>query len=201
MRNMILLAAVAAGTAAIPVAAQAQRAPATVAVIVDTDQVYQQCTACRTATTQLQSQIQALQTRQQTLATQLRPERESLQAAVTALGSRQPDAALTQRIQAFQQRERQAAQELQQSQQRIQSIQANVLRQINARLDPVINQVMAARGANIALDVDATLAHSQAINVTSDVLSRLNQALPSVSLTPLPQQPAQQQQRQQPQGR
>jgi outer membrane protein len=199
MRNMILLAALAASTAAIPAAAQAQRVPAKVAVIVDTDRIYQECTACRTASTQLSSQIQALQTRQTTLSNQLRPEREALQKAVQALNGRDPDAALTQRIQAFQQRERTAAQELQQSQQRIQSIQAHVLRQIDQRLSPVINQVMAARGANIALSVDATLAHSQTINVTNDVLARLNQALPSVSLTPLPQ-PAQQQQ-QQPQGR
>jgi outer membrane protein len=199
MRNMILLAALAASTAAIPAAAQAQRVPATVAVIVDTDRIYQECTACRTASTQLSSQIQALQTRQTTLSNQLRPEREALQKAVQALNGREPDAALTQRIQAFQQRERTAAQELQQSQQRIQSIQAHVLRQIDQRLSPVINQVMAARGANLALSVDATLAHSQTINVTNDVLARLNQALPSVSLTPLPQ-PAQQQQ-QQPQGR
>ena len=54
---------------------------------------------------------------------------------------------------------------------------------------------MTARGANIALDTNATLAHSQTTDVTADVLAGLNRALPSVSLTPLPQQ------QQQPQGR
>ena len=83
--------------------------------------------------------------------------------------------------------------------QNIQSTQANVLRQINARLNPVITQVMNARNANIALDVNATLARSNTLDVTADVLTALNAALPSVSVTPLPQaaQPAQPQ----PQGR
>lgn len=200
MHSKILLAAFAVATVAIPATAQAQRAPATVSVVVDTDRVFQQCNACKTATTQLQSQVRALEAQQKTLGDQLRPERQSLENAVRALNGKEPDAALTQRIQAFQQRERQAAQQLQQTQQRIQSIQAHVLRQIDQRLGPIINQAMTARGANLALSVDATLAHAQSIDITTDVLARLNTALPSVSLTPLPQQ-QQQQQRQQPQGR
>jgi hypothetical protein len=45
---------------------------------------------------------------------------------------------------------------------------------------------MTARGANIALDVSATLAHAQSVNITAAALAALNSALPSVSLTPLP---------------
>ncbi len=116
-----------------------------------------------------------------------------IQTALSALGSNQPDAALRSRVQAFQTRERQANEELQRTQTNLQSIQQNVLRQINARLGPAVNQVMVQRGANIAVDVDATLAHSQSTNVTAAVLAALNATLPSVSLTPSPaqQQPAQ----------
>lgn len=197
MRNFLLLSAVAAAVA-VPTAAQAQRAPAAVVVIVDSDRIYRECNACRTAQAQLQAQVTALQNRQQTLAGQLRPEGEAIQTAVQALGGKQPDAALRQRAQAFQQRQEQAQRELAQMQQNIQSIQANVVRQIDERMRPVINQVMTQRGANIAVDVDATLAHAQTVNVTDAVLAGLNAALPSVSLTPLPQQ---QQQQRQPQGR
>jgi outer membrane protein len=42
------------------------------------------------------------------------------------------------------------------------------------------------------MDVDATLAHAATVNITADVLARLNAALPSVSATPLPQQQQQQ---------
>lgn len=198
MKTILTIAALAAGALALPSAAAAQRAPAAVVVVVDSARIYRDCTACKTAQTQLQSRVAALQTRQQTLANQLRPESQAIQAAIQALAGKAPDAALRARAEAFQKKQDDANQELGRSQQNIQSIQANVVRQINARLNPVINQVMTARGANIALDVDATLAHAQAVDVTTEVLAGLNRVLPSVSLTPLP---AQQQQQQQPQGR
>ena len=198
MKTILTIAALAAGALALPSAAAAQRAPAAVVVVVDSSRIYRDCTACKTAQTQLQSRVAALQTRQQTLANQLRPESQAIQAAIQALAGKAPDAALRARAEAFQKKQDDANQELGRSQQNIQSIQANVVRQINVRLNPVINQVMTARGANIALDVDATLAHAQAVDVTTEVLAGLNRVLPSVSLTPLP---AAQQQQQQPQGR
>jgi outer membrane protein len=196
MRKNILLAAIAASLIAVPATVSAQRLPATVVAVVDTSKIYTDCTDCAAARTQLQSQATALQTRQKTLTDQLRPEGQQLEAAVAALSGKQPDAALQARIKAFQDKERAGNTELQTGQQRLQSTQANVLRQINERLNPIINQAMTARGANIAMDVDATLAHAATVNITADVLARLNAALPSVSVTPLPQQ-----QQQQPQGR
>jgi outer membrane protein len=196
MLKNILLALTAASAIAVPTSVSAQRLPATVVAVVDTGRIYSECTACVAARTQLQSQATALQTRQKTLTDQLRPEGQQLETAVNALNGKQPDAALQARIKAFQDKERAANTELQQGQQRLQSTQANVLRQVNERLNPIINQAMTARGANIAMDVDATLAHAATVNITADVLARLNSALPSVSVTPLPQQA-----QQQPQGR
>ena len=197
MKTILTFAALASALT-LPTAALAQRAPAAVVVVVDSSRIFRDCTACKTAQTQLQSRAATLQTRQQTLANQLRPEGQALQTAIQALAGKAPDAALRARAEAFQKKQDDANQELSRGQQNLQSIQANVVRQINARLNPVINQVMTARGANIALDVDATLAHAQGVDVTAEVLAGLNRALPSVSLTPLP---AGQQQQQQPQGR
>lgn len=194
----ILTATFATTTLLLSTAGVAQRAPTASIIVVDTERVYRDCNACRTAQTQLQTQITNLRNRQQTLANQLRPEGEAIQTAVNALAGKQPDAALQNRIKAFQTSQGQASQELTRSQQNIQSIQANVLRQINEKLNPVINQVMTQKGANLAVDVDATLAHSQATDATNEVLAALNQQLPSISVTPLP--PPQQQQ-QTPQGR
>jgi outer membrane protein len=192
MRHILTFAALAASTA-LPTAAQAQNAPAAVVVVVDTSRIYRECTACRTASAGIQSQATALQTRQQALAGPLRTEGQAIQTAINALAGKEPDAALRTRIQAFQTKERQANEELQRTQANLQSIQQNVLRQINARLGPAVNQVMTQAGANIAIDVDSTLAHAPATDVTTRVLAALNATLPSVSLTPLPaaQQPAQ----------
>ena len=198
MKTMISAAALAAATALVlPTAAVAQRAPAATIIVVDTDRIYRECTACKAAQAQLQSRVTALQTRQQALATQLRTEGTAIQTAVNALAGKEPDAALRTRAEAFQKKQNDANEELQRGQQNIQSIQANVVRQINARLNPAINQVMVAKGANLALDVGATLAHGQGTNATTEVLAALNATLPSVSVTPLPQQ----QQPATPQGR
>ena len=196
MKTILSAAALAAAVLTTPSAALAQRAPAAVVIVVDTARVYRECTACKAAQATLQGQITNLQNRQQTLTNQLRTEGQPIQTAVDALNGRDPDAALRARIEAFQKKQNDANQELGRAQQTIQSTQANVLRQINARLNPIINTVMTQKGANLAIDVEATLAHAGTVNATNDVLAQLNSQLPSVSVTPLPQQ-----QQQQPQGR
>lgn len=193
MNSKIVLAAVAATLAGFPVAASA--APANV-VVVDTARVYRDCNACKSAAATLQGQLSSAQTRAQTLAQQLQGEQNSLQTSVEALKGKEPDAALKARITAFQQRQQNAQQELARLQTNIQSTQANVSRQIDAKLGPIYTQVMNARGANMAIDINGTLASAAGLDVTNDVLAALNQQLPSVSVTPLPQQ-----QQSQPAGR
>jgi outer membrane protein len=193
--KMKLLAA-AAALAAIPTVAistaQAQRVPAASVVVVDTDRIYRECTACRAAQTQLQTQITALQQRAEQLQQPIATEAQSIEQAAAALRNQTgaarttAETALQQRVQALRQRETTANQELQTAQNNLRSIQQHVLQQINTRMYPIINQVMTARGANLAVDVNATLAHAQPLNVTDAVLAALNGALPSVSVTPLP---------------
>ncbi len=200
MNKLLLGTGLAALAAAVPTAAPAQRAPAAVVVVVDSDRIYRECTACRAAQTQIQSQITALQQRAQALGQPIQTEAQSIQQAAQAARNQQgaartaAEAALQQRATALQTRQNTASQEIGRLEQNIQSIRANVVQQINTRLNPIINQVMTARGANLAVDVNATLARSQALDVTAEVLAALNQQLPSVSVTPLPQG-------QQPQGR
>ena len=187
MKTKIALAALALFTAA-PSTAFAQATPPAVVVVVDSERIYRECTACKTAQTGLQSRINTLRTRQQTLTTQLSTESKAIEAAIRALNGAQPDAALRTRATAFQKKQDDANQELQRGQENIQSIQANVLRQINARLLPAIREVMTARGANMAVDVNNLLAHSAGVDVTTTVLASLNRTLTSVTLTPLPAQ-------------
>lgn len=197
MTNKLLLAALAASAAVLPATAQAQRVSGAIVAVVDSQRVYTECTACRAAVTQLQSQQTTARTRAQTLQTQLQTEGQPIQQAVNALNGREPDAALRQRITAFQTKENAARQELATLERNLQSTQLNVRQQIDQRLSGIYNQVMTARGANLLVDEQATLAHAAGLDVTNDVLARLNQVLPSVSVTPLPQQ----QQQQTPQGR
>ena len=196
MRKTLLLAAIAAATA-LPTSANAQARGGV--IIVDTANVLSNCTACKAAQTQLEQRQTTLRSRVQTLTQQLQTEGKPIQDAVDALKGKQPDAALQQRITAFQTKERSAQQEISNSQRQLQSTAAHVQQQVGARLIQIVEQSRARRGASIAVAKDSTLANDTSIDVTSEVLAALNQALPSVSVTPLPQ--AQQQQQQQPQGR
>ena len=188
MKHALTIATLALAATGAPSVAIAQQAPPAIIVVIDSGRIYRECTACKTAQTQLQGRVTALQTRQQTLSSQLRTEGQPIETAMRALNGAEPDAALRARITAFQTKQENANQELQRSQQNLESIQANVLRQINARLNPAISQVMTARGANIAVDVSNTLAAAQAIDATAAVLAALNRTLSSVTLTPLPAQ-------------
>lgn len=196
MRNLLILSAAAAALA-IPAAASAQRAPGAVIVLVDTSKVYNECNACRTAQATFQAQATAAQNRQKTLAAQIQPEHEAIQKAIDALNGKQPDAALKARIEAYQKKAESAQQEVAQAEQNLQSVRANIIRQIDAKFGPAVSQVMTAQGANIAIDMDGTIAHGPGTDATAAVLAALNSTLTSISVTPLPQQPAQQQ----PQGR
>ena len=192
MKKIALGAALAALSLGMPSVAHAQKAPGAVVVVVDTTRVYRECTACVAAQTQLQSLIASSRTRAQQLGEPLQTEAQSIEQAAQAAANQTGTArtssenALKTRLEAFQQRRTAAQQEVAQLDQNLQSTQANVVRQINERLNPIISNVMNQRGANIAVDVAATLAHSQAVNVTDQVMAQLNAALPSVSVTPLP---------------
>jgi outer membrane protein len=211
----IMIGAAMALSLAVPATAIAQRAPAATVIVVDTDRIYRDCTACRAAQTTLQGMITSAQQRAQQLGQPIQTEAQSIEQAAAALRNQSGTArttgeqALQQRVQQLRERETTAQQELASREQTIRSTQAHVVQQINARLNPIISQTMTQRGANLAVDVNATLAHSGAINVTDAVLAALNAQLPSVAVTPLPQpaqpaqaQPAQPQpQQQRPQGR
>ena len=194
MRKILLLTAAAAGLA-LPTTLNAQARGGL--IVVDTTAILRDCTACKAAQTQLQQRESTLRSRAQTLQQQIQTEGKPIQDAVDALKGKQPDAALQGRITAFQTKQRNAQQELGTSQNQLQSTAAHVQQQLGTRIIQIVEQVRARRGASLAVPKDSTLANDPSIDVTTEVLTALNQQLPSVSVTPLPQA----QQQQQPQGR
>ena len=199
--NTSFKAALAAFVMLTPAAASAQKLAPAVIAVVDTDRILRECNACKAAQTQLQSQVQALQTRQQQLAAPLQSEAQSIQTAVQALQGKQPDAALQARITAIQTKQTAANQELGKQEQAVRSTQAHVVQQINQKLGPIVQAQLAATGASIIVDREGTLAVAPSVDITNTVLAQLNQQLPSVSVTPLPQQAAAPGAQPQPQGR
>lgn len=182
MKKILFVVAAASLPFAAPAFAQSRPGP-TVAIVVDTQRIFAECTACKAATTQLQQQGQQLQQRAQQLGQPLQTEAQSIQQAAAVLKGAAPDAALEQRANALRGKQTAAQQELQRSEQQLQRNQAYVVQQINARLNPIITQTMQSKNANIALDTQATLAIAPALDATNEVLAALNQQLPSVTVT------------------
>jgi Skp family chaperone for outer membrane proteins len=196
MTKILLGAATAALLAAMPGAAQAQRTPPAMIVIVDTERLLNECTACRAAAAQIQSMAQQGNATARTLAQPIQAEQQAIEAAAQTTANQPPSAARTAaenalktRYQALQGRQTAANQELQRLDQNIQSVRANVVRQLQERLNPIYTQVMSTHGANLLVEQGATLAHAPALDVTNEVLTALNAAAPSVSVTPLPAPP------------
>jgi outer membrane protein len=195
----IFVSAALAATVLMPSAAAAQALPAAVIAVVDVQTVTNDCNACKTAAAALRSQITGLQSREKALAAPLETEAKSLQAAADALNGKEPDAALQARAKAFQTKQQSAQTELARQQQQIARNQQYVNKQIADKLNPIFQQVMVRRGANILIEQGSTLATAKTVDVTSDVLTALNAALPSIATT-APAAPAQPKQ-EQPQGR
>ena len=195
MKKLALSLAIAVSALTVSGAAEAQQRPSI--LVVDTDRILNECTACKAAATQIQSQVQQGRQRAQQLETSLKPEAEALEKSIQALGSKQPDAALQARIAAFRQKQQQGAAELSTRENSLQSTQAHVQQQIGRRVVQIVEQSRARRQASVVLSKGNTLASDASIDITGEVLTALNQQLPSVSVTPLPQQ----QQQTRPQGR
>jgi Skp family chaperone for outer membrane proteins len=176
----LLISASLAVTALVPVAAQAQAIPPAIVAVVDLERVTSQCNACKTASASLQSQLTALQTRQQSLAGPLNTEGQSIQTAVNALKGKEPDAALKARAQAWDTKRQQAGQEIQRQEQQLKANSDYVQKQILEKLAPIYSQVMQRRGANMLVEQNATLASGSALDVSNDVLAALNASLPSI---------------------
>ena len=182
MFKTLALAVAAPFTFAAP--ALAQTLPPPVVIIVDMDRVIGDSAAGKQAQADLKARNDAIQARLASLRTQFGSEQE-------ALGKSQPPesaapavkSAFAAKVRDFQQRQQTAEADLQKRGNDFQLSRQYVLKQINDATTPIITAVMRERGATIVLAEGATLQHSSAIDVTTDVVARLDKALPRVSTT------------------
>jgi Skp family chaperone for outer membrane proteins len=198
MKKLLLSASLAA-SAILPSAAHAQAIPGAIVAVVDLEKVTSECTACKTAAAALRSQATGFESRRQALAGPLQTEQKSIQTAIDALQGKAPDAALQDRVRAFQAKQQQAEQELAGQQQQIQRNNQYIQKQIADKLGPIYSQVMQKRGANMLVEIGQTLASGASLDVSNDVVAALNTALPAIQ-TQAPAA-AQQPRPNQPQGR
>jgi len=181
MKKILIALALSTSTLAAPVTAQTL--PPAVVIVVDMDQVFANSAAGKQAQAELKTKLDTIQARVAQL-------RQSLGTEEQQLGQTRPQApgaeltAWETKVRDFTARKTQAEQEVQKREQDFQAARQYVLQQINDASQPLITTVMRERGASIALAQGATLQNSASLDVTADIVSRLDKALPRVSTTP-----------------
>lgn len=190
MKNLLKAAALAAtamtASLAVAVPAQAQSAQAQL-VIVDMDEVISNSAAGKAAQTVLQGQANGLQARVKALSDGFQKEEDALRTAIQ--NKTMAQAAVEAKVKDIDTRKQSAQREIQGRQQTFQASQRHVVDQIDRGAQPIITAIMRERGANVALARGATIQAASAVDITEEVIRRLNSSLPSVSTTP-PAQPA-----------
>ncbi len=189
MRDFVKTVALAASllmVGAVPPAAVAQTAalPPAAIVIVDMDRVVSQSAAGKQAMTEIQGKVTAAQTRANALQGQLKTEADAIQAGQANKSLAGP--AFDSRVKAFGEKQQSAQRELGRLEGEIQRSRQHVMKQISDGVNPIITAIMKERGATIAMPKAATLQHVAGLEVTTDVIARLDKALPKVSTTPPP---------------
>ena len=186
MKNLLKSAAFAATILAAsvsPVAVQAQTLPPAVIIIVNMDQVFNASAAGKQAQAELKAKIDAMQARANTLRTQFGAEEEALGKSQPAPTNTAARPAWEAKVRDFQSRQQTAQTELSNREKEFQASRTYVLKQITDASNPIISTLMRERGASIAMPEGATLQHAASIDVTNDLVARLDKALPRVSTT------------------
>ena len=178
----LLLAAVALTMSSAPALAQAPAAAGNGIIIIDLEQIFVKSAAGINGDAQLKTKVAALQARAKQLQDGLTADADALrkQQAANAIAP----AALQAKANELQQRQQAGQAEVQSREQDFQVSQRYVQQQILQAVGPITQQIMRERGAQVALRSDATLAMNPALDVTAEVVKRLDVSLPRVSVTP-----------------
>lgn len=185
MKKILIALALANASTLVATPVLAQQLPAAVIVTVDRQEMIANSAAAKAAQTELKPKADALSARLNQLRTSLSAEEKTLRDTQPQQGAAPATVQAWQaKVRDFDTRRGQADQELQRRQQEIQQAEQWVVKQINDGAQPIISQIMRERGANIAVDEQVTIQHAAAIDITTDVVARLDKALPRVSITP-----------------
>ena len=171
------LVATLAVSAVLPAAAMAQAAGSI--IIVDMERVGAESAAGKSGQAQLQTKLTGLQSRAQTLGQQFQKEEGDLVKArdTNAIAP----AALQTKVKDLQARQATAQNEIDGRRNDFQRSQNFIRQQIFNGVQPIVAQLMREKGASVVLARDAAMAFNPALDVTGEVINRLNKSLPTVN--------------------
>jgi Skp family chaperone for outer membrane proteins len=188
MKNMFKVALLAAAPVAtismIPASASAQ-AVSNVAVA-NLDQAVQGSAAYAAAIAQIRTtykaQIDSFEARSKALNAEIQPLVTAFQTAQRAPNANQQ--ALQTQAQNIQNRQQAAQRELAGIFQPVSRAQAYVEEQIVSKLDAALKAAMTKKRVTMVVRPEATISYQPTMDITADITTELNTAVPSVSITP-----------------
>ncbi len=174
--SMVIFAAfMIAGTA------QAQNA----ILVVDSGKVLRDSSAGKSVASQLAAIQKTIEAEAQSALTPLKGEQASIQQQIQGLSNTelQSNTTLAAQIKSYQERGAKAQIEVQYKGAELQATERKAKLEVAKKIDSVIAEVAKERGAAVVLEKSLMLYSTSAVDVTAEVLSRLNRQLPSVTVT------------------
>jgi Skp family chaperone for outer membrane proteins len=153
-------------------------APAFIAVV-GMAQLQQQATAYRGVQEQMERFGRTMQTELGQRETQLRNTEQELVRVRSTL----PEAQFVERARAFETQFAEFQRNVQARRIQLEEAEGNARRQVENALSRVLQEIAEARSLNLILARESTLLNAADIDITGEVIQRLNQALPRVNVT------------------
>ncbi|MFN7055517.1 OmpH family outer membrane protein [Hyphomonas sp.] len=180
-----LLAALAISLASIIHAVPAAHAQGTTIIVIDELRIFQESRAGRDIVTKLQNIRTQLDGEVAPLARTVDTLAEALQPKLQGKTPEQisADAAIVAEFNTFQQRRQELAQRQQVVSQEFTLTRQKALADFNTALEPVVLEVMRERGAQIVIEKDMALVVADSVDVSADVISKLDQRTPAIAVT------------------
>lgn len=195
----VAIAAVAVAATSDAFAQRNRNNNATTVVVFDYQRLLAESTAGRGITASLQQIGQQINQEAQALAPELQSLQQEQQRIEQLVRNMTPEQRRNNsQVQAFAQRYSQMQGRRAQLEGDFECTRAIALRTFDQQISPVVRQVMEAHGAGVVLDSNATQMHAPQFDVTSEILERVNQSVPSVAVTRRPYTECMPQQQQQP---
>jgi len=166
-------------------AAQAQSTPSAKILVVDFNRVSRESLVGQDISDQMESNRTKLEQYARQVQQQLGTQQQELQQQRNVISQE----AFQQRLQQFQQKAQQRQSEVQQLTKQARQAMQQANSEIRRALRPIVRDIMEERGANLVLDKAVVSQNLSGLDVTTEVIERLNQKMDSHQVD-LPQVPS-----------
>ncbi|GIX17428.1 MAG: hypothetical protein KatS3mg119_1614 [Rhodothalassiaceae bacterium] len=170
-----------------PVEAQQNAVPAARIILVDFDRVSRESLVGKDIAAQMESHRVDLEKKARAIQDKLKAEEEEIAKQRNIIS---PEA-FQERVRGLQQKAQQKQAELQDLQQQARRAMQQAQLEVQRVLRPIVKEVMDRHGANMVLDKALVSQHAAGLDVTTEVIEKLDQAMPSFQVQ-LPEIPPEQ---------